>query len=283
MASAVFAFLFILSRGESSFPKIPVGTYFGKLVGVFDEHENEISFIFESHGGYYEIYVLKPGWSKIYIQQADYKDGEFRSPLEFSAQEAHLRLSGVRSSADNSFSGDVYNLGLGLRGNWSMAPHALPFLARSNQERQQTIAGISLNRELDGVEREIFRIQGQLKDSKEAVARLSEFLSDAETMNERAAAKFERVQREFELASQNLKLKRKEARELAQRLSLSESVTDAGLLVALSRKTLDRESRWLDSIFNSAGSYSSYDLEQEVTRAKRIIALKKELLSFRRP
>lgn len=281
MASAVFALLFILSRGESSFPKIAAGVYLGKLVGVFNEEEGEIPFILTSDDKFFEILILKTGWSKVVIQKPDYQDGQFRAPLEFGSQEAHLRFSGVKSKTDGGFNGEVYNLDLGLRGTWSLNPTQISKVMRSETEKREIKAVLALDRELTDVGREISSVQDQLRDNKEAVARLGEFLSDAEIMNERAAAKFERVQRDFDSSSRELRAKRKEARELAQRLALSESVTSAGILVALSRKTLDRENRWLESIFNSAGAQSSYDLDQEVLRAQRINGIKTALLRLR--
>jgi hypothetical protein len=274
MASAVFALLFLLSRGESSFPKIEAGVYLGKLVGIFSEEEGEVPFILTSDENFFEISILKSGWSKVIIEKPKHRDGQFRAPLEFGSQEAHLRFSGVKSKLDKSYNGEVYNLDLGMRGTWSLNPTRISKLVRPEKVRNEIKSVLALSRELNEVEKEISLVEQQLRDNKEAVARLSEFLSDAEVMNERAAAKFERVQRDFDSSSRELKIRRKEAREVAQRLALSESVTSNGILVALSRKTLDRENRWLDSIFNSAGAQSSYDLDQEVARAERINAIK---------
>jgi hypothetical protein len=274
MAGGVFAFLFILSRGESVFPKISVGVYSGEIVGVFGEETEPTPILLEVESDYLSVFILRPGWGKIFIADANNRLG---APLEFSAAEAHLRLSGSKDVSGESYSGTVYNLDEGRRGQWSLRSYVKTAVALSAVDIKGIKSTVTLNKELSSVIDEKLSIQQSLIKNKEAVAKLNEFLADSEVMNERADSKFEQVQRDYDSAMVRLKEKRKEARELAQRLVLSESVTSAGSLVVLSRKTIERENRWLDSIFESSGGGSSFNLDQEVARAERILELKRKI------
>lgn len=278
MAGGVFAFLFILSRGESVFPKLAEGYYSGELTGVFGDENDSTPVLLKVEPNYRSVFILRAGWGKIFIADSDTRLG---APLEFSAAEAHLRLSGTKDVSGDTYSGAVYNLDEGRRGLWSLRPYSINEGNLSNESIKEIRNILMLNRELEGVIDDKMLVQQSLIKNKESVAKLNEFLADSEVMNERAASKFEQVQRDYESSLARLKEKRKEARELAQRLVLSESVTSAGSLVVLSRKTIERENRWLDSIFESSGGGASFNLDQEVARAERIIELKRRIQELR--
>jgi hypothetical protein len=278
MAGGVFAFLFILSRGESVFPKLAQGLYSGEIVGVFGDETEATPVLLKIESDYRSVFILRPGWGKIFIADTDNRLG---SPLEFSAAEAHLRLSGAKDVSGDGYSGTVYNLDAGRRGQWTLKPYYPAEVNLSDNKIQELKSTVTLNRELNAVVEDKSSVQQSLIKNKEAVAKLNEFLADSEVMNERAASKFEQVQRDHDSAAVRLKEKRKEARELAQRLVLSESVTSAGSLVVLSRKTIERENRWLDSIFESSGGGASFNLDQEVARAERILELKRRIKEFK--
>lgn len=274
LASGVFALLFILSRGESAFPKIENGFYLGHLRGVFGESEEVTPLIIEEDSEYTSVFVLRPGWGKIFVTKKDYSRGV---PLEFGAAEARLRISGERGDDGNFYYGTVYNLNRGSRGEWSVKKLTPEYLQVSDKESQTIKSLLALHKERDMLDSDIKSTQKSLAKNKEAVEKLSEFLSDFETMNERASKKFDEVEKTYAAESQRYKELRKTARTLAERLAISERVTNAGNLVTLSRKTIERENRWLESVFESSGGGSAFSLDLEVKRAERILAIKAKL------
>jgi len=274
LASGVFTLLFILSRGESAFPKLENGFYLGQLKGVFGDNEEVTPIIIEESPDFTSVFVLRPGWGKIFVTKKDYSKGV---PLEFGAAEARLRVSGERKDDGHSYAGTVYNLNIGSRGEWSVEKFNPDNIEITGEESQRIKSLLALNREAAIVDADIKKNQKLLSKNKKAVEKLSEFLSDFETMNERATKKFEVTEKNYTKESQRYKDLRKTARALAERLAISERVTNAGNLVALSRKTIERENRWLESVFESSGGGSAFSLDLEVKRAERILALKAKL------
>ena len=106
-------------------------------------------------------------------------------------------------------------------------------------------------------------------------------MNDADTLQQRTQYKLSRVQETYSYEVKQFDKVKKEARALAKQLALSERVTELGNLVALSRKTIDRENRWLDSVFDTTSKLSSYDFDIEVERAKRIVELKNKIMILR--
>ncbi|MDZ4786228.1 MAG: hypothetical protein SGJ02_09150, partial [bacterium] len=172
----------------------------------------------------------------------------------------------------------VYNINLNSKGSWTVAPipkeEVVPLVLEKESEIKQIIF---LKREVSQVKKEIDIVEERLLKEKEAISKLSEFMKDQSTLQQRTNIRLEKAQAGFIEAEKILSKNKKEARILAKQLALSERVTDMGNLVSLSRKTIDRENRWLDSMFESSTPFASFDFDSEVEKAKKIIELKNKI------
>jgi len=273
--------LLLLRKGEleQRFPDLPKGTYTGFVDGTFADTEIATPLYVEAQQDRLVVSILKTNWLPVQIERTR---NQKETPVEIYGSDARLRFSGIKVD-DQNFKGVVYNLDLGTKGSWVLEPFTeasaeSDFTEAESAEIKQVVL---LRRELRNVEQEKLEAVTNLEKQTEAVKKLEEFISNKETLRQRTADRLKKAQAEYDLADKEFRSYRREARALAQQLALSERVTEAGNLVSLSRKSIDRENRWLDSMFGTAGAIASYDFDSDVKRAQRIIELKTEIARLR--
>ncbi len=278
LAGAALTLLFVNGESDQKFPVLTNGEYTGQITGLFGDDESRVPIIVSVKDRFVSAILMRPGWSKVTVERhAEYRD----SPLEVSGPESRLRLSG-HDNSDGTFAGTVYDLDAGEKGRWNLSKVDLPLVKYSDERTTEIKTTVLLRRELRALTNEQSELKSELDKEKEAIAKLNEFLGDTKKVTERAADKLKKVEASYASEEGEFRLKRKEARELAKKLALSERVTETGSLVSLSRKTIERENRWLESIFDTAGSLESFDLDKELARAERISFLKSQIAMLRR-
>lgn len=276
-AGCAITLLFVTGESDQKFPVLPDGEYVGTVTDLFDEGELIEPLLIEVKGHFVSALLMRPGWSKIIVERhSDFKD----SPLELSGPESRLRFSGSTNEEGIS-SGVVYDLDAGRKGKWSLNKAAWLISENTEDAIVEIKATALLRRELRTLVNEMTELRSALEKEKEGVSKLNEFMVDPKKVTERAAEKLKSVENQYATEEGEFRLKRREARELAKKLALSERVTETGSLVSLSRKTIERENRWLESIFETAGSLDSFDLDKEFSRAERITFLKTKISELR--
>jgi len=276
MAASIIVLLLIRGSLDQQFPALTQARYFGSIQDVFfddDGNAIDVPLYLEVESQPFAL-IFRSAATPVYFKNRNVKD---QTPLELDIPEARLRLTGS-IKADGSISGTVYNINLNSKGSWTVAPipkeEVVPLVLEKESEIKQIIF---LKREVSQVKKEIDIVEERLLKEKEAISKLSEFMKDQSTLQQRTNIRLEKAQAGFIEAEKILSKNKKEARILAKQLALSERVTDMGNLVSLSRKTIDRENRWLDSMFESSTPFASFDFDSEVEKAKKIIELKNKI------
>ncbi len=289
LTASVIVLLITKGNQDQDFPKLPIGEYAGTVQGLFlrdsgsedGSKEGSKDSIEQSVPIYIEVKenilvtLLRDGWMPA-VKEISKSDKQ--GPLELRGSEARLRFSGSMKE-EGKFEGVVYNLDHNTKGSWSLSALDLKEGLPLTQERKNEIARVLLLRdELSLVEDQIDDVDAEIQKQIVAVKKFEEFVSDGTTLQQRTKEKYERAVAIYESENKIFNKKKKEARELAKQLALSERVTESGNLVSLSRKTIERENRWLDSMFETSSTKTpSYDFDSEVERAKKIIMLRGKL------
>jgi len=105
--------------------------------------------------------------------------------------------------------------------------------------------------------------------------------TEGEELRSRANEKFGSVQEGLAQAERELKQEHQKVQRLEASLEIAGKVTGMGKLVSLSRESLEREWRIVDSKLRSSADASAEDLEEEYERATRILEVQGQVANER--
>lgn len=262
---------------RDGFPAVKPGSYLGTVAHVFPEGNEE-------HAILYVERQLDDDSLFFAVLKNGYKPETFNllgetglPPINIVSADGKLRFTGTQRSP-GVYSGDVSNLDTRAQGEWTLS--LIPESGNSKPSaeiEQQVTHWLKLRAALYSTDAKIKMAESTVPEQKKEIEKLTNFLTEGKTLKTRSDKKLIEVQAELTAVQSKLKNKQREAKELAKQLEVSQHVTNAGKLVVLSRDSLDREKRWIESMFKTSPEESSGDLAREIERGERILDLRAKI------
>ncbi len=275
------------------FPVLSPGSYIGSLHGVLGAREADGVSEGESEGGapvplYIErapetedlfVAVLSPGWKPELVSTAIHAAGSAAPrwvlPLIVSQGAKRIQLTGLPLGQDR-YGGEVVDLSSGLEGTWRLEPiRALP--GDVGQGAQEVRLWLMLKAELEEVEARIGEFERRVPEQRVEIEKLTSLLTEGEELRSRANEKFGSVKEERAVADREFKSEQQKVQRLEASLEIAQKVTGMGKLVSLSRESLEREWRIVDSLLRSSAGSSAEALKAEFEKATTVLELKRQV------
>jgi hypothetical protein len=294
LTAAALVYLIVVSvllwsEWQKRFPRLPSGKYVGTFQGIFsDDNAQALPVYFESsnQGDTLFVVLFKNDWQPQIINTvlAGSQDNQALLPIILNNTGMRLKLTGA--AADGGlFRGAVVDLKSGTTGSWELKPAAVgqennaPAAVDSSAD---TRLWLYLNAELTLVDERIAAAQLLVPKQKEEIEKLTDFVTKGDALKRRADEKFMAVKEELRRQNEVIKQKRDAMKQLESAFDIAQRVTSMGKLVSLSRESLEREARWVDSMLKVSSAAGSEKLAPALERAEKIIALKQEIQQERR-
>ena len=262
------------------FPRLPQGSYYGRIQGLFQESAaNGVPFFVDStDSNEFMVVLLHPQWQPQRITMvprgATVEESEWLHPVVVAGETRRLKFMGTKSG--DEYRGNVVDQDTRARGQWSL--RLVPVSrAETGLDAKEIETWLRLKAELDTVEDDIRKAERRVPEQKKEIEKISAFITEGDSLRARAEKKFQDVSRQLEKASEELHQQETAAQDLEERLVLAQAVTDMGKLVSLSRQTLERENRWIDSALGGQIPPLAEDFSQALERAKKIMGVKRAI------
>ncbi len=277
---SVLYYLFYMVFGQSrvsDFPLIEPGSYLGVIERGIGANSDEPSILYVERDTDMDSIFFA-------ILRAGFKPANFHvsasgplAPLTLVSTEGKLRFTG-RMVSTGLYSGEVENLDTESIGSWTLSniPAQLD-LKMSPEAAEEVLRWLTLRAELRYTESRIKLAESTVPEQKQEIEKLTEYLTEGRVLKERSDKKLRVAQSELSDAQEKLLANQKEADKLAKQLEISQKVTDAGKLVSLSRDSLERERRWIESMFKTSSSDGSSDLVREIERGEKVLDLRAKI------
>lgn len=297
----VYLSSYLWLEAHSRFPRIEPGTYIGTLTmngleagrpappagnSGRGEQPATVLFYLERLARSNELFVavLSAGWTPQMVsavaRDGDNPDAEWVLPLLVSGPERRLKLTGGGSGA-RRYQGQALDLSSGEEGRWDMHEIGIDDVHAASDAIPDMRLWLLLRDELARVERSIEDAQTQIPQQKIEIERLTQLVSSGDELRNRANQKYETVRAALVEAQERLAEKQRLASELEDKLVLALRVTGMGRLVSLSRESLARESRWIDSMLRGETPEESEEFRVELNRADRVRELQRAIQAER--
>jgi hypothetical protein len=279
------------------FPILAPGSYIGTLSGVLtvpdarvapdgeDEKSTSVPFYVERAQESEELFVaiLLPGWKPQLVSTVIHSSGSSAPrwilPLLLSQGAKRIQLTGLPLAADQ-YGGEVVDLSSGSEGSWRLEPiRALP--GDVGQGAQEVRLWLMLKAELEEVQARIGEFERRVPEQRAEIEKLTKLLTEGEELRSRANEKFGSVKEERLVADRDLKGEQQKVQRLESSLEIAQKVTGMGKLVSLSRESLEREWRIVDSLLRSSVGSSADTLDEEYERATKTLELQGQVAAER--
>ena len=268
------------SEVRERFPKLPAGSYLGAIDGIFAQDGGaEVRFYIEAIPEKEDILFLllkagaQPVLSAMAAPGGSAGESEYYFPLTVRCGDIALKLTGALTEG-GYYGGTAENLSNLVKGSWWLKP-----VREASEETRRRESEVELwlaaKIQLEDLESEIVQAERRVPELKAEIEKLSDYVTEGKSLKQKADQKLAAVRGTLREAQDKLHARQEEAQQLEARIELSQRVTGMGKLVSLSRETLDRERRWLNSMFS--GSPGGSDLDEAVARASAVLELKKAI------
>ena len=271
------------SEFKQRFPLIGMGAYYGTLSGVFKKNGGGEARFYAEHKqgqGTILLTLLHSDWppQQINIEANKLSDSDPRwlFPVMLPGKENSIRLIGSQINS-REYRGIATNIGTGKEGRWEL--HLVKNVSGelSEPEEKNLQLWLLLRNELNDIEKIIAELEKNVPKQKEEITKLEEFVTEGSELKIRADRKLRDAQEELSGVLKQLKEKQAEIAKLESKVLIAGKVTNRGKLVHLSRKSLEREARWLESMFKTTRINESPKLAEALQRAEEILELKKSI------
>lgn len=269
------------------FPAIAPASYFGTIEGVFASADTAPTRLYierQGSGDDLVIVVVRAGWEPQVVSavagSGRRNGGDWIMPVTVSGPDGTLSFIGTQS-ARGEYVGGVVNIDTGKEGRWRIAT-----IGRDSSieaaDGSETKLWLALKHELAEVEAEIKDTERKIPEQKAEIDKLTTFISEGERLKASADEKFIQVKDQLKDAQSELKRYQEEARKLDAQLDLAQRFTGMGRLVSLSRESLERDGRWIDSMLRGEIVSTQGDVDRAVARAEAIVRTKRQIERLRR-
>ena len=274
-----FSFYSVTSFEVSGFSGVPVGSFFGEVSGApFDSDESPLN-IYLEHSPNHTIGlgVFVSGWrfSSTALEKSG-EDDTFSSP-SLRTGAGLIRLTGAHLGS-GIYGGEIVNLDTGVRGTWQ----ARKLESGTAQENDKALQRwLLLSAELQETKLELKSIEAEVTKDRKRIEQLSKTMTDKDKVKELVVREYQDIQKVLEERSKLLKEKESEISQLRTQFEIAQTVTPRGKLASLSRESIERETRWYESMMRGGGELRTRTVDDEYSRALRIIELRQEIGRYR--
>ncbi|RMG40519.1 MAG: hypothetical protein D6719_10735 [Candidatus Dadabacteria bacterium] len=277
------SFLFWLDM-QQRFPALPAGSYSGSLQGLkaFGK-KGSVRFYIERSAGSKDIFTVfldnkwRPALVRIIPKGADKQSNPWWYPLTISGSGITLRFVGNKVG-ENTFSGIVTEIESGREGTWQLKKLSdSDGIGLAREEHGFVETWLALKKELRQIQAANLRYEKLIPAQQQEIEKLTAFITEGSKLKERAETKYNELKNELRKLRRQTAAKSKEMIELERQLILAQKVTKRGRLVELSRKSLEREARWIETMLRSAGADSTPEFERAYERALEVMSVKKAI------
>ena len=281
---ALISVSLLLSRELSlRFPHLDPGSYLGVLRPSSGGEPLKFYVERATQGQDILLVMFGSGWEPQLISGVLANAGDPNSellPIGISGGGKNLTLTGA-SSAPHRYEGS-YSL---VReenhsreeGHWELSDIGSVPQELSEADKKEVQLWLLLRDELSETEEKVRSLESKVPAQRAEIDKLTVFITEGERLKTRANEKFTLLSKELSEAKDAFARKQEEAQKLQDTLTIAQKVSGMGRLVSLSRESLERESRWIDSMVRTGTTQSPEDLEAAYERAERIILLKRDI------
>jgi hypothetical protein len=277
----VTSWLWVQSRQR--FPRLPEGYYFGSL--ELNSSENGVKInqtipLFVESTRSDEVFVapIDEDWKPqlvTVVERGDSGSGTWVHPIVVASGAMRLRFTGA-PLASGEYAGTVESLGT-TEGTWKL--QALTLLPHSSWRMDDADLDhwLRLQSELDTAIHAVHDSKEKVQAQKAEIEQLTEFITDADRLKGRAEKRFLKVKADWIALKESVEQLRLEAKNLERQVALAQRVTQKGTLVSLARESLERESRWVESMFRSEVNNSGAEFMNGVRYGERVMSLREQI------
>lgn len=265
---------------ESGFPNLSPGSYLGEIRGVFQDKERRPVKFYVEHvpnNDYLFFAILRNGWNPDLINLPAMQSEQNPTsilPITLVAPEGKLRFSGSKVGPSH-YKGKVVDLDNRISGTWEL--NALKLDPAPSEDLLKTRLWLLLRAELSNIELQIADIEKRAPTQRSEIERLSNYITEGEKLKARAQNKFEESKQELLNAQQLFQQKQEEAKQLESQIKLAQRLTAMGKLVTLARESIEREGRWMESMFRSQPDHNSEEVEKQLKEREKVVNLRHQI------
>lgn len=262
---------------KERFPQVERGVYSGRVEGIFGDSEGARLFVESFADGRHLFFaVLRDGWAPSFISLVAKRDSGSNQPVVVSNGVMQLKFQGSRVERGR-YAGTVVDTQGGEDGIWSLTPLRNAPQEDSEEDRRTIELRLSLKAEVDATEGRLNERQSKVSEQQVELKHLEEFITKGENLRSKADEKYVSVANEAKELAGRLKAKRLEAEKIQSQIELSQKVTSMGKLVSLSRDSLEKDQRWIESMLSSSAGALSQEMQGEIERSHRIADLRAQI------
>jgi hypothetical protein len=259
------------------FPALSPGFYGGMIVAA--DKKRGVPWTIEVRPGGTEVYV-SIGEEDLPAQRAlvvEPSSGT-RLPLIVSGEGRRLRITGVQQE-EGRFKGEYSDPISAEKGAWTL--DRVSFSELNNENRAALIAwgnawnvGYATSSAIQELQKKIELTKAQTSQVQEVSAKSEGLRALLPPTDAERVATNEKAERE-------ITSKKGELTVLIQNLDLSNKVSPAARLVALSRESIQRDAAWIENALHLTAPEESADFDEKYERARRVKALQDQIADER--
>ena len=267
---------------KKRFPFIPPGAYLGAMNWDLSGSANRpLRFYLESEaqGEAFLVVVFRKNWAPLHITSvvsaSSQRGARQLIPLVLSGPDGRWELTGKQIDADR-FAGELKDLDDGQAGNWTLGSIVRAEPADSVASSDLRLR-LLLKSELGNIEQMIKKAEKDVLAQREEIEKLTELLVEGEKLKGKANEKYKAAVAQLNEQELTRAARQEAARKLEASFDISQRVTPMGKLAVLSRESLEREWRWVDSMLRSHVEERSDEFSRAVENGARVSQLREAI------
>lgn len=261
---------------DRRFPLLSPGIYSGRIEGLFG-HARVGIYAERSEGSDGLILVVvRSGWYPQRVRLTPVKGLPFFAtgamPVVAVGATGRLKFVG-KQLAEGRYGGTVRDSVSRASGRWELRLSSLKvqdFIADP-----EFLELASLRADLEAATRQADLLEALHEGLQAKVVEISRNLSNQQELNSTAEDRTKRLRTNLVKERRALEQREQEVIELQKQLEVAQRVTAMGRLVALSRESLERDSRWISAVLSEVAQFGEVDPEAVKTAAE-IVSLMDE-------
>ena len=262
-ALVVVGILLLRDGYKQGFPVLPSGIFVGsysihdKTVPLFvitDAPKKNLTFFSDHDQTQPEKIVLDQSFSHITV----------------SINGEGFRLLGGKNN-DPIFEGELIRLADGTVGTWQLSKSLTLDEVKITEPSEEEMSTVKDARDLLYIDSWIASNSGKISEQKIRIDELQSKVFDGPSYKQHAKERLVDAETALEYARERLKVKQEEFDALQEKLNVAVKVSKRGRLVSLSRESLERERRWIDSVLRmESPETTSPEVEQKYQKALEV-------------
>ena len=258
-----------LPHTTKTFPDLPNGFYIGSL--NIDNKDHVVNLKVTSDNTYY-ISITDTDFSSEVI---DRNLADQTNLLELIRDDQKITLYGQKDkSLENTYVGEAdlsYSDKVGI---WSIRRISLNTFNENEINQKELEVTMLLHDEYSRISSDLLNMKEFNKKILKDISEVSDFINNPEKLKNHAKERLEKINQTINQIKPEILELEKRVSKAEEQVTLAYKLTQQGVLVEMSRESLSRESRWVESMFRTNGVNDLSDLRVAYEKAKEIQALK---------